>query len=277
MDIKKSIGEWFNGPQDYQEGLYLLEQVSKKHKVMAKLNRGESKTRREKLLYELASFIGLRKIPEPKQLTADSRKSVETNGQKVASGTKKVAENTNVEKLERYNLIGKEESIDDYPEAVKKIIIEYSSLYMKRGKLHREMTDLGPANTKDIIDKREELVGKIHKASERMGELFHLFLDYKNGGSGHQDDDDDDKEEGNADQTGLKGSENIEDLKKLKKNIQASLVKDRNILEFGRKTKPEGKKSNPLPDGAKRIKLEKRVKAKEDQIAAIDLKLAQLE
>ena len=34
--IKKQIIDWFNGPQDYDQGLQLLQQVSKKRKVIEK-------------------------------------------------------------------------------------------------------------------------------------------------------------------------------------------------------------------------------------------------
>jgi hypothetical protein len=259
MDIKKRIQEWFSGPQDYAEGVDLLHEVSKKAKVIGKLSKGESKTRREKLAYELSKFIGLKTIPAPNF----ARKSKPSKG-------KSVKETTGDSKYEaRFNLIGKDETIDDYPEEIKKVINEYSSLYMQRSKNHKKMLNLGDSNDDDIVIQRKDLADKIKEQSDRMESLFQTFTAYKNDGKislGSHDD-----------KTHEKGPESVEELKKLKKNLQASLAKDRNQLKYQNKTKPADGKDNPMPDGPKRIRLEKRVKSKEKEVIDLDTRIAKLE
>jgi hypothetical protein len=267
MDIKKRIQEWFSGPQDYAEGVDLLHEVSKKAKVIGKLSKGESKTRREKLAYELSKFVGLKTIPAPNF----AKKSKPSNGKSV-NGPQKDS------KYEaRFNLIGKDETIDDYPEEIKKVINEYSSLYMQRSKNHKKLTDLGDSNDAEVIEKRKVLGEKIKSQSDRMEMLHEVFSGFKkdgsilvnmlsakqkNAGSGG----------GNA-----AGNESIDELKKLKKNLQASLAKDRNQLKYQNKTKPADGKDNPMPDGPKRIRLEKRVKSKEKEVIDLDTRIAKLE
>lgn len=54
-------------------------------------------------------------------------------------------------------------------------------------------------------------------------------------------------------------------------------MKDKNLLLYRTKTKPASGKESPMPDGPRRIKLEKRVKQKEAQIEKIDTEIAKRE
>jgi hypothetical protein len=265
MDIKKKIQDWLNGPQDYDEGMKLLQEVSKKKKVISKLFKGESKTRREKLAYLLSKEIGLREIPKPSLKKVSNKKTTEKKG-----SAKKTKDRS------RFNLIGKDETIDDYPEEIKRVINEYSSLYMQRGKNHKKLTGLGDSNDAETVEKRQQLAEKIKAQSERMELLYEAFEGYKKSGviltntlypSVNEQGSDDEKHQDH---------ESIEDFKKLKKNLQASLAKDRNMLKFQSKTKPEDGKEAPMPEGPKRIKLEKRIKVKEAEELALDTKIAKL-
>jgi hypothetical protein len=268
MDIKKSIQEWFNGPQDYEKGLELLQVVTKKSKVLGKLSRGESKTRREKLVYELSKAIGLKKIPAP-SIAKQGKISIKTGP---GNNNKKEQPGKSVKPGPRFNLIGKDETLDDYPVEIQKIVNEYSSLYMQRGKAHKKMVDLGDSNDADIVLRRKELVEKIKGQSERMEVLFEVFSGYKTDGVILTN-----ILQPGKGKNGSGGSESIDDLKKMKKNIQASISKDRNQLKFQNKKRPEDGKESPMPDGPKRIRLEKRIKNKEDEIIAIDTRIANLE
>jgi hypothetical protein len=268
MEIKKSIQEWFNGPQDYDKGIDLLQVVSKKAKVIGKLSKGESKTRREKLAYELSKFIGLRTIPAPNFTKPEVIKKKGGKGPKkdkvIIKGGKYEA---------RFNLIGKDETIDDYPKEIKIVINEYSSLYMQRSKNHKKLTGLGDSNDAGIIDDRKKLADKIKDQSDRMELLHEIFKGFKKDGSIMSN-----ILSPKQKSAGSGGSiESVEELKKLKKNLQASIAKDRNQLKYQNKTKPADGKGNLMPDGPKRIRLEKRVKSKEKEILELNTRLAKLE
>ena len=66
----------------------------------------------------------------------------------------------------------------------------------------------------------------------------------------------------------------ITELKELKKSIQRSLSKDKNLLEFQSETKQ--KKANPMPESPKRKGIEKRIDKKIKKIESIDFKLIDL-
>lgn len=261
MDIKTKIAEWFNSPQDYEEGLELLQETGiKRHKVLSKLMKGSSKTRAEKLAYLLSKEIGLRAVPPPAAAGAKKPGKQEVVKEKQVQ---KKAEDPAPQVSDRLSLIGKTESIDDYPEAVKKVILEYSSLYNERGIVHKDLRELGEDNDSDTVSERKELVEKIKSISGRLEELYVIFSDYKTKAII--------PENKPADPL------SVEDLKRLKKNLQASIVKDKNQLLYRSKTKPEDGEENPLPDGPRRIRLERRIKAKEKQIADLEMKIAKAE
>jgi hypothetical protein len=272
MDIKKSIEKWFNGPQDYHEGIDLLQVVSKKAKVIGKLSKGESKNRREKMSYELSKFIGLKTIPAP-------------NFAKPAKTKKKAGIDSKIEKSvnedskfeARFNLIGKNETIDDYPEEIKKVINEYSSLYMQRSKNHKKLIELGDSNNEDVITNRKELADKIRNQSGHMELLYDIFTAYKKDGSIMTNILSPKLNSTGSGQNQATGDESVDDLKKLKKNLQASLAKDRNQLKYQNKTRPANGKDNSMPEGPKRIRLEKRIKLKEKEVLDLDTRIAKLE
>lgn len=261
MDIKERISKWFSGPRDYSEGLELLKEVSKKSHVLGKLSKGESKTRREKMEYELKHFMGSKvAIPAPAPSKAPGVKTT-------LVVTSAAIKDTGKEK--RFSLIPKGKSLIDYPDSIKRVINENSSLYMQRGRLHSQLTKLGDDNSDEVKIKRADLAGKIEKTSARLDLLYSVFLKYET--EGIDESDTLYPEENGKPKVQL----SIDELKQEKKNLQASLTKDRNQLEYQGKTKPENGVSNPMPAGPKRIKLEKRIKAKEAQVLAIDMEIAE--
>lgn len=270
MDINKKIRAWLEGSQDYEEGLDLLQEAGiKKHKVFGKLIKGESKTRHEKLAYLLSKEIGLREIPKPGQKLQLPIKGKEKPAAKKEKEKGKEKQNDPEGKESRLSLIGKEEDINDYPEEIKKVIIEYSKLYNDRSISHRKLRELGDSNEAEIVSKRKILGEEIKMESEKMEDLFKIFKEYKDTGNIQ---DEEEEEPGPEEEP-----KTIEEMKRLKKNLQASVVKDKNILLYRTKTKPAGGKENPLPDGPRRIRLEKRVKQKEVEIEKLDLQIAKLE
>jgi hypothetical protein len=270
-NIKEQIINWFNSPQDYDQGVALLQEVSHKDKVIGKLiRRGGTKGSFEKLAWELNKTAGLKKIPAPqKGKTKDeSRKT-------------KVKEKTSLQRGDesiklKYNLIG-DKDISSYPPEVNRLVKEYSSLYMQRGKKHAAIKRLPEDNHMETIAARVVLIKKIKKMSDRMEVLNSAFQGY-------------DKEGFSLDQnflwpeakvagTGKQATgspETIEELKAQKKNIQSSITKDRNLLAYGIKTKPKDGKGKPVPEGPKRTTLEKRIAKKEKAIKALDQRIADL-
>ena len=291
-DIKKQIIDWFHGPQDFKSGLQLLKQVTKKDRLFDKLeHRGDTKSTFDKLVWELNKIAGLSHIPERK-LSGAKKKSgsqefipkagqkeseetgVKSQGQTVKAkegSSKKIKEPDSPEKVS----LVKGKDLLSYPKEVQRLVGEYSSLYMNRGKLHRELKKVGDSNDEESVARRKEVISMIGQDSDRMEMLFAQFdaweknkvpIDVKKLWPDPVD----------KKLPGIDPDLSIEQLKIMKKNLQSSLTKDRNILTFSGKTKPENGKEQPLPGGPKRIIIEKRIAAKEKEIYDIDMRIAEL-
>lgn len=261
MNIKQTIARWLNGPQDYQEGLVILQEVTRKHKVLSKLMKGESKTRAEKLAYMLSKEIGLKAVPKPTAGQRAERKKPEPP--KPEAGTPEEG---------RLSLIGKDSKLSDFPVEIQRVINDYSVLYRERGKMHKMLVSVGEDNNDVSCAQRADLASKIKETSEKMEAFFEAFDTYKKQGviltkALYP-------EPGDKKEPDPQPDQSVEDMKRLKKNLQASLVKDRNLLLYRTKTKPDTGTENPLPESPKRIKLERRIKAKEKQIADLEMKIA---
>jgi hypothetical protein len=279
MDLKKEIIDWFNGPQDYQEGILLLQEVTKKQKVLGKLiKRGDSRAATEKLKWELNKVAGLKKIPAP---TA-KRVIIETTGKKkgkVSAGKGK-KEKTKVEappaEKVKLSLIG-DKPIESYPGTIQRLVNEYSGLYMGRGISHKELIALGEGNETEVVEARRVLIEKIKVNSDRMELLNETFEEFEKSGTIPEEEklwpEKKEEETGGSSAKSLAGID-VEKLKILKKNIQSSVTKDRNLLLYQAKTK--GKKENPMPKGPKRTTLEKRIAKKDAEIVRIDQQIADL-
>jgi hypothetical protein len=269
-NIKEQIIDWFNGPQDYDQGVDLLQEVSNKNKVIKKLlRRGETRDSLEKLVYELNKIAGFKKIPERK--AAAAKKTSKTKPVK----TEKPGSGKIDEQEQKFNLIG-DKDIDSYPPETNRLVKEYSSLYNERGKKHGELKKLGDGNDQETIDKRKTFIDEIKTLSDRMEVLYKAFIDFEENGTPVNPEilwpeGDQQSEQKDQVQTG-----SIEDLKTLKKNLQSSLTKDRNLLLYGIKTQPKNGNGKPMAAGPKRTILEKRVVKKEKEITVIDQQIADL-
>jgi hypothetical protein len=269
-DIKKQIIDWFNGPQDYDTGVILLEQVSRKNKVLSKLiRRGENRSSFEKLVWELNKVAGLKKIPEHKP--ADPRKMPVTKRViTVKSGQE--SDQADADPKLKFNLI-KDKPLESYPPEVQRLVNEYSSLYMQRGKKHSALKKLGDGNDDETVAGRKKVIEEIKPISNRLEVLYESFHDFEEKG---EPVDSAMLWPDPAAKTENVQTKSIGELKTLKKNIQSSITKDKNMLLYSSKTKPANGKEKPYPAGPKRITLEKRIAKKEKEILDLDYRIAEL-
>ena len=271
-DQRQEVIDWFNGTQDYNQGVSLLERVSKKARILGNMMlRGESKSTREKLIWELNKIAQLKRIPVPAKQNILKTQS-ERN--KSAPQYESIPQEVN------FNLI-KGEDIETYPPVVKRLVHEYSDLYMLRGKNHRFMTKVGTENDAESIDARQVFITEIARLSARLEILNGFFENFKKDGivpdesilwPGNEALKDENEDLSLGDITRF----TAEELKAMKKNIQTNKVKDQNLLLYGTKTIAADKKERPIPDGPKRIKLERRIARREQQIYDINMQLAKI-
>lgn len=152
--MKTKIEEWFNGDQNYQEGITLLIGSGfTKGKVLKNLQRGESKTNKEKLAWELCEIAKLDRsiILKVNSNVADQRVST-------AAGKKGGAPT------------GKKEPIEPpIITDIKKKLAEIGSL---RAHIHNDMAALGMSNEPEIMAKREEFLKKIDELTAEYDRLY---------------------------------------------------------------------------------------------------------
>lgn len=131
------------------------------------------------------------------------------------------------------------------------------------------MVSIPHTNSEDNMEKRAELFQQISELNDRMDFMYEFVHRY-------------DKEkfvpteedvwptQKNADAL----PEDADGLKRIKKNLQSSNTKDRNLLLF--QTNNKQKKENPMPKGPRRRDIEFSIKRRIKTIHIIDNKLVNL-
>lgn len=279
-EIKKQIVAWFNSPQDYDQGMDLLRRISRKNRVIGKLlKRGETRASFEKLVYELNKIAGLKKIPVPKAKVEANliRKTLPAlKPERIQPQDLKTKKNTEKKTNTTLNLAGKIKG--DMSLVMQRVVKENSTLCMQRGKKHSALVKLAEDNSDEAREKRVKLMDDIEAMTKRIEVLFVAWTEYNDkkaepdpAALWPEESDENENENANSDLS-------IEDMKREKKNLQSSITKDRNLLLYGTKAKPEDGKEKPMPEKSpKRIKLEKRIAKKEALIADFDRKIAEQE
>jgi hypothetical protein len=158
----------------------------------------------------------------------------------------------------------------EYPATLRRIIAEYAETFQERSKLHRILTEMPEANSQALKTKRAEVFDLIKSLSARLEFLFAIRQQFDASGEIPSE------EEIWPEPKAVAKPELPSDpelLRKMKKNQQSANTKDQNMLDYQNEKKAD--ELCPMPAGPKRIKLEKRIKARLKLIQEIDLKLAE--
>lgn len=167
------------------------------------------------------------------------------------------------------------EDSEQYPSDVRRVIHEYGEGYRMRSQLHSQMTSLPEYNQPDIVAQRRELLMQIKALSLRMEVLFQAKENYQL----HRILPDPGAlwpepvvSPGSASRDKPLPSDPVE-LRRLKKNLQTYNVKDNNMLLYQSVTVQPQK--HPMPEGPRRLGLEKRIRGRLRTISQIELKLVE--
>jgi hypothetical protein len=175
------------------------------------------------------------------------------------------------------------ENLDLYPESIKNCLLEFRDLYVKRSKLHTDLKKAGEGNTASETKARELYMVKIEAISRRMDELWGCVDQFKKNGFLPSDTIVNNK----LDVTKIKVNkpekvkeekfivgDDVEILKKQSDNWRTKILKAKNRLKY--QTDNKQPKENPMPEGPKRIALERRIQKLEKEKLTIDTALAKL-
>jgi hypothetical protein len=248
--IEKQVSTWLNSNRNYTEGVLLFQKYGK-NLTMKKLFPGREKRYKDKLAYELGKIIGFtltKRIPLVQTI-------------EVKDPVPELAEDMGP-------LPGKPPMTEDsVPKIIAAIVIKMQELYQKRSVLHGKMKLIAADNRPENVLERKEFSDSMALLSD---ELDHLAI-FKN-----QYD-----ESGNIPEIqqvfgkpspGKPAEVDFEMAEKQRLNLQKSIARDRILLDYQSKTKL--REQNPMPNGPKRVLVEKRVKEKLAAIKELDKILA---
>lgn len=282
---------WWYGSRDFFTGTMLYGRYGRNAVLKATLNKpGKEKSMSGKLQYELCKAVGLnwKKMPS---LPDDAEILIAPGAGLVKKATGKVfdtdflsslPQTPKTEKVKGADLpvepyshdkfvpIISDSTLSQYPKVIRRLKMEYQENYQVRSMLHKKMTkDIPDNNAIENVTKRKELLVEIHTKSARMEYLYRFIKKYEDYKVVPLE------EEVWPREKTVDLPDDIEELKRLKKNLQTNNSKDSNLLLYQQKTKAE--KENPMPVGPKRTRIELRIKKKEKEILAIDNKIVELE
>ncbi len=278
---QKLVLKWYHCGKNYNEGVGLFSQISP-NKQMSRVFPGREYRYRDKLEYELCKAVNLdwKNMPENPEPETDltDPDTGDSAVNKIIDASDKSAEHITEFTRKIADAVSDNESAAQppeaqpsktYPEEIEKILKEHSRLQGVRSGYHGQMGEVPEDNTPESISRRKELSDLMANCSAQIEKLYAAKEAYFTTGTMP------DMEvlfPAEAAKKELKLPDDPESLAKMKKNLQTSICKDQNQLEYQSDSKKDA--PDPMPEGAQRIKLVKRIQAKQETIGEINLKLA---
>lgn len=268
MNKKQLVQNWKIKGSNYLEGCSLLLMIDPRNRFHGFLKGSpDFKDRRNKLEYELKKASGITVL---KALKAERNQAVNKPPKarpprqlvNMQSHSDQMIDIMNADKSPKKPKPG-----DVVPEVIQDCKNLYSSLYKERSKIYESRTALGFDNTADLVDKRKTLTEQITDLSGKMELLYETISTWENTGR---------LPENNISSSLICANDeplpnSVDELKKLKKNLQTNNTKDRNRLNY--QTASSKQRKTPMPDGPKKVKIEKRIADREQRISDINEKL----
>jgi hypothetical protein len=272
--IRDQVLKWIRSrDHSYSAGIAILKASGYKPHVTKRIEQWGDGTRSVRALHiELRNY--LRYLRNPDNAVHEDI-DPEDNSRKDGDPTAEKPFKGNIEK----------ELQQEYPDAVKRLLNEYSDLYKGRSILHRQLKDVGENNSETSTGERKRLLLIIDSTSRRMEDLWKAFhaWKYKNEIQpvealltepfDPERDSSEPEEEPEAPEASELPSD-MEALKKMKENLRIKISKTENRLNFQEEKKMDA--PNPVPKGPKRIELEKRLEKLKAQKEAVEVKIAEM-
>jgi uncharacterized membrane-anchored protein YhcB (DUF1043 family) len=250
--MQEKVNKWIAEGCDFDSGIAILSNTGR-YKQLVKIISNRSYRYADKLRYELLKAAGLNTgLPVNKSLLTRNIPGDESEPHPDDS------------------LQSKSSRCGQLPSEVEKVIKFHADAFKTRAILHEAMANLPNDNTDALITQRKELSDQIAECSEMVDVMWkakedfyvnNIIPDIKALIAEKQ------TEENQI----VALPFDLEELKKMKKNLQSANTKDQFMLDYRQTTR--GEKKNPLPDSPKRIKIELRMKQRDTTIEAIDYKL----
>ena len=269
--------QWWHSGRDFYEGKTLLERYGKRKNYAS--NFKNPKRYQRKVEIEVTKAVGLDfrnmpPLPEKKQeIKAPAIKSVPAKKLKPKTVVKQAPPSPSVQEKTDIPPRVLDKPLNEYPKVIRRLVHEYREAFVGRSMLHNRLKALGESNNPGIMAKRVELLEQINEKT-RLIDIFYPHIEnYSKTGKVPL-------EEKIWPQAKKKPHvkvfpNDLNALKKRKKNLQSANTKDRNQLLYQVNRRMD--KEKPLPDGPKREKLQLRIARREKEIEALKMKIVKLE
>ncbi|MGQ7868709.1 hypothetical protein [Sunxiuqinia sp. sy24] len=250
-DSQTKVLKWIRAGCNYNHGVMLYEQIGR-NESLKRLFPGKSHRYASKLMYELCKSAGLdlgqaapaKAAVPPRQTKMPHRESAPVDDQEDQFDAK----------------------VAGHPRVIRRVIMEYAELFQERSKTHALMVGIGESNAEGVKVKRKELFDTVKALTIRLETLYAAREQYEKNGEVPTE-----ESLWPKPKAAPKLPDDVDELKKMKKNQQTANTKDQTMLDY--QAKKKGDKKNPLPAGPKRMKLENRIKARSKKIEEIEYKL----
>jgi chaperonin cofactor prefoldin len=270
-EIKQEVLQWIADGCDWDNGVMLYSVHGKNHALIKNIA-GKKATQLGKLTYELCKSVGLDYHQLKSRIPTSTAKTVPTSTASRSVGgasfNASLPEQRSVSKAEAMPENIEVTRIAEYPAIIRRVIAEYAETFQERSKTHRIMTEMPEGNSQALKTKRAQLFGIVKSLTERLELLYDTQEVYKNTGFVPTEAEiwPTPKEKAKTELP-----DDVEILKKMKKNQQSANTKDQSLLDY--QSEKQGTVKKPMPNGPKRMKLENRIKARLKMIEEIDYKL----
>jgi hypothetical protein len=277
MEYQRSfVLEWLNSGAHFDQGVVLYARIGK-NRNMAALFPGRKQRYESKLRYELCKSVGIdwRKEAISTFSAASSACDVGLDCVDIADS---LVVGDPVPSVGSVSItdpdFNSSSDSQSYPAVVRRVIHEYGEAYRERSRLHYQMTSVVEGNSPENMAIRRELLVGIKALSARMDVLFAAKDNYlrsrvlPDAGALWPPE----KPAAPLVEAAPLPDDPVE-LRKLKKNLQTYNVKDNNLLQYQSvSSQPE---KHPMPQGPRRLGIEKRIRSRMKMIERIDYKLVE--
>lgn len=287
---KNRVIDWIVSGMDYTTGVELYSSLGRNKVLLAGFARKE-KTKARKLCYELCKSVGIDfnrldeliaahctdrteqdfKISDRSGLQNSSENNTPFAGSSFnstdESGPTYLEETSPGETLEDFT---DPEKMEAYPPVIRRIIHEYAELFQERSRTHAAMAGMPYSNADSVMTRRAELFDQVKSLSARLEQLWSARKTFEEKGILPEADQLWPTEQELPTETSQqKMPEDVESLKRMKKNLQTANSKDQTLLDYQSKEQAENKM--PMPEGPKRLKIESRIRERVRKIDEIEL------
>lgn len=271
--MKELIQKWLDDGKDFSTGVLLLNQVCKNRLLVTTIQKSPERYA-EKLEYELCKAAGIVQQATAHQIPTKDASLPKPNAfLPLPAPVAKTADAGSDVAPAHDPAVASPVPAIELPADILKIKDEYSSIYNLRSQQHNILADVPQDNAPHNVKQRKVLAETIKQMSNRLELLYAAKEKYFEDGT-------------MPDMSVLFAApapavdankelpEDVATLKKMKKNLQISVHKLGNQLEY--QTEHKQKRLNPMPAGPKRLDTELTIKEKLKQIENIEFKLVEL-